>query len=88
VRSLPKAEDCLGWNVRATSYQMLWKSKHGSAYLQAEKTSWLPIPLGRKDRGGKNQKQSHSKKVQHPWTSEMEFMNSWIMHAPAHMHVR
>jgi hypothetical protein len=77
---LPKAEDCLGRNVRATSYQMLWKSKHGSAYLHAEKTSWLSIPSG-----GKNQKQSDSKKVQHPWTSEMEFMNSWIMHAPAHM---
>jgi hypothetical protein len=41
---LPKAEDCLGGNVAATSYKMLWNSKHASAYLQAEKTPWPPIP--------------------------------------------
>ncbi|CAD6334411.1 unnamed protein product [Miscanthus lutarioriparius] len=79
---LPKAEDCLGGNVAATSYQMLWNSKHGSAYLQADKTPWPPIPSGRRDRGGKNQKQSRFKKVQRPWTSETsEFLSSWILHA-------
>jgi hypothetical protein len=85
---VPKAEDCLGRNVAASLYQMLWKSKHGSAYLQAEKTSWPPIPSGLKlkGRGAKNQKQSRSKKVMHPWISETnEFMSSWILHAPAHV---
>jgi len=83
---LPKAEDCLGGNVAATSYQMLWNSKHGSAYLQADKTAWPPIPSGRRDRGGKNQKQSRFKKVQRPWTSETsEFLSSWILHAPAQL---
>ncbi|CAD6334410.1 unnamed protein product [Miscanthus lutarioriparius] len=83
---LPKAEDCLGGNVAATSYQMLWNSKHGSAYLQADKTPWPPIPSGRRDRGGKNQKQSRFKKVQRPWTSETsEFLSSWILHAPAQL---
>ena len=86
--TMPKAVDCLSRNVEATSYQMLWKSKHGSAYLQAEKTSWPPIPSGLKlkGRGAKNQKQSRSKKVKHPWISETnEFMSSWILHAPAHV---
>jgi hypothetical protein len=55
---LPKAEDCLGRNVRATSYQMLWKSKHGSAYLHAEKTSWLSIPSGWKNRWKKSETKS------------------------------
>ena len=83
---LPKAKDCLGGNVAATSYQMLWNSKHGSAYLQADKTPWPPIPSGRRDRGGKNQKQSRFKKVQRPWTSETsEFLSSWILHAPAQL---
>jgi len=83
---LPKAKDCLGRNVAATSYQMLWNSKHGSAYLQADKTPWPPIPSGRRDRGGKNQKQSRFKKVQRPWTSETsEFLSSWILHAPAQL---
>ena len=83
---LPKAKDCLGGNVAATSYQMLWNSKHGSAYLQADKTPWPPIPSGRRDRGGKNQKQSRFKKVQRPWTSETsEYLSSWILHAPAQL---
>ncbi|CAD6272638.1 unnamed protein product [Miscanthus lutarioriparius] len=83
---LPKAKDCLGGNVAATSYQMLWNSKHGSSYLQAKKTPWPPIPSGRRDRGGKNQKQSRFKKVLHPWTSETsEFLSSWILHAPAQL---
>lgn len=82
---LPKAEDCLVGDVAATSYHMLWKSKHGNAYLQAEKTSWPPITSGRKDRGGKNHKQFRSKKVK-AWTSETnEFMSSWILHAPAQL---
>lgn len=85
---VPKVEDCLGRNVAASSYQMLWNSKHGSAYLQAKKISWTPIPSGLKlkGRGAKNQKQSRSKKVMHPWISETnEFMSSWILHVPAHV---
>jgi hypothetical protein len=31
--TMPKAIDCLSGNVEATTYQMLSKSKHGSAYL-------------------------------------------------------
>jgi hypothetical protein len=32
--TITKAVDCLHRNIAATSYQTLWKSKHGSAYLQ------------------------------------------------------
>jgi hypothetical protein len=37
---LPHAVDRLRENVTATSYKVLWRSKHGRAYLHAEKTSW------------------------------------------------
>ena len=44
----------------ATSYQMLWKSKHGGAYLQVEKISW-GLTTGR-GLGGKGYKQQQGKK--------------------------
>ncbi|KAL6647746.1 hypothetical protein ACP70R_015183 [Stipagrostis hirtigluma subsp. patula] len=34
---LPKAVDYFHQNIEATVYQMLWKSKHGAAYIQIEK---------------------------------------------------
>ncbi|CAD6253325.1 unnamed protein product [Miscanthus lutarioriparius] len=58
---IPKAVDCLRGSLAATSYQMLWKSKHGSAYLQVEKISWgLTI---RKGMGGKRPKRQQGKKI-------------------------
>jgi hypothetical protein len=50
--------------------------------------AYSPIPAGLNIKGGgeKNQKQSRSKKVKHPWISETDvFMSSWILHAPAHV---
>ncbi|CAD6253307.1 unnamed protein product [Miscanthus lutarioriparius] len=35
--TMPKAVDWLSRNLEATSYQMSWKSKHGSAYLRARR---------------------------------------------------
>ncbi|CAD6253303.1 unnamed protein product [Miscanthus lutarioriparius] len=59
--TMPKAVDCLSRNLEATSYQMSWKSKHGSAYLRVEKTSWRATT--RKDKVGKRCKQRPDKKV-------------------------
>ncbi|CAD6253335.1 unnamed protein product [Miscanthus lutarioriparius] len=59
--TMPKAVDCLSRNVEATSYQMSCKSKHGSAYLRVEKTSWRATT--RKDKVGKRCKQRQDKKV-------------------------
>jgi hypothetical protein len=80
--TMPKALDCLRRNVAGTLYQMLWKSKHGNAYLRVEKTSttW-------KDKVGKCRKQRRVKKVRvEGWTSgNNEFVGSWIAHAPAQL---
>jgi hypothetical protein len=59
--TMPKAVDCLSRNVEATSYQKLWKSKHGSAYLGVEKTSSTATTS--KERVGKHPKQQRAKKV-------------------------
>ncbi|CAD6253332.1 unnamed protein product [Miscanthus lutarioriparius] len=83
--TMPKAVDCLSRNVEATSYQMLWKSKYGSAYLRVEKTSWRATT--RKDRVGKRRKQRQDKKVPvQGWTAaNSEFNISWIAHTPAQL---
>ena len=36
---LPKAIDYFYQNEEATVYQMLWRSKHGTAYIHVEKAS-------------------------------------------------
>ncbi|CAD6256494.1 unnamed protein product [Miscanthus lutarioriparius] len=80
---IPKAVDCLSRDVATTSYQILWKSRHGGAYLQVGKTSWRGTT--QKDRGRKQPKRCPSKKVQ-GWASvNNEFMCSWIRHAPVQL---
>ncbi|CAL5091744.1 unnamed protein product [Urochloa decumbens] len=37
---LPKAIDFFNQNVKATVYQMLWKSNHGSALIQVDRTDY------------------------------------------------
>ncbi|KAF8673179.1 hypothetical protein HU200_048728 [Digitaria exilis] len=75
---LPKAVDCLRKHVAATSYQALWKSKHGRAYLQVEKTPWRSAaPINEGARQGKKIK---------AWKSGIsEFISSWIVHTPAEL---
>jgi len=41
---LPKAIDCLRQKAEATAYQMSWKSRHGTAFLQVEKTGLTKMP--------------------------------------------
>ena len=83
---MPKAVDCLSGNVEATSYQMLSKSKHGSAYLRVEKTSWRATNR-KDDKVGKRRKQRQDKKVPvQGWTAaNSEFNGSWIAHTPAQL---
>uniref|UniRef100_A0A0E0D9Y1 Uncharacterized protein n=1 Tax=Oryza meridionalis TaxID=40149 RepID=A0A0E0D9Y1_9ORYZ len=45
---LPKAINYLYHNAEATTYQMYWKSKHGSAHLSVEKTSMATPPQARR----------------------------------------
>ncbi|CAD6253340.1 unnamed protein product [Miscanthus lutarioriparius] len=81
---IPKAVDCLHESAAATSYQMLWKSKHGAAYLQVEKISWRLTT--RRGMGGKHPKQRQGKKVQGWASANKDFLCSWVAHAPAHLH--
>jgi len=84
--TMPKAVDCLSRNLEATSYQMSWKSKHGSAYLRVEKTSWRATT--RTDKVGKCCKQRQDKKVPvKGWTgANSEFIiSSWVAHMPAQL---
>jgi len=84
--TMPKAVDCLSRNVEATSYQMSCKSKHGSAHLRVEKTSWRATT--RKDKVGKCCKQRQDKKVPaQGWTgANSEFIiSSWVAHMPAQL---
>ncbi|KAJ1276118.1 hypothetical protein BS78_05G189800 [Paspalum vaginatum] len=79
---LRKAVHYLRGSAAAASYQMRWRSKHGRAYLQAEKASWRRATT-RKDVGEKRRRPG--KKVQ-AWTSGIdEFMSSWIAHEPAQL---
>ena len=70
---LPKAIDCLRRNARATAYQMLWKSRDGSAYLQVEKTTVRKLL------------QRQEEKVERRIYFVTEFLSSWAAHAPARL---
>jgi hypothetical protein len=77
---LPQAVDRLRGNMAATSYQVLWRSKHGRVYLHAEKTSWRAN--ARRDMGSRRGKR---KKVR-TWMGRMnEFVSSWMAYAPAQL---
>jgi hypothetical protein len=81
---IPKAVDCLHGSAAANSYQMLWKSKHGGAYLQVEKISWGLTTTGR-GLGGNRPKQRQGKKVQGWASANKDFLSSWVAHTPAHL---
>ena len=73
---IPKAVDCLHESAAATSYQMLWKSKHGGAYLHVEKISWGLTT--RRGMGGKHPKQRQGKKVQGWASANKDFLSWWV----------
>lgn len=75
---LPKALECLRGNVAVTSYHMLWKSRHGGAYIRIEERSWRET--NQKNRGRKRQK-CQGKKVQGRTRGIGGFVGSWAVHA-------
>jgi hypothetical protein len=54
---LPKATDHFSQNTEATAYQMLWKSRSGTAYIQVEKASIFMPRTHRTIHGGRKRKQ-------------------------------
>ncbi|TVU00374.1 hypothetical protein EJB05_54195, partial [Eragrostis curvula] len=80
---LSKAVDCLRGNAATTSYNMLWKSKHGGSYIRIEESSWRATD--RKGRKRQKWQGKNGNKV-HEWTSEVvEFLGSLVVHAPAQL---
>jgi hypothetical protein len=80
---LPKALECLYHKEEATAYQMLWKSRHGAAYLQVKKT----MPGGDNSRRRSLMQQRYHRHHQDPklerWTHVlMSFLKLWVARAP------
>ncbi|CAL5077970.1 unnamed protein product [Urochloa decumbens] len=77
---LPKATDCFRQNAGAAEYQMLWRSKHGGAYIQVEECTPKRI-FGRNSRKGHRQERQNEKVE--GWTNAViDFLSSWVAHAP------
>jgi hypothetical protein len=80
---LPKALQCLYQKTEAMAYQMLWKSKHGAAYLQVRKTT----PRKNWKGDNKNKRLLMQRHHQDPklerWTHVLtNFLNLWVARAP------
>jgi hypothetical protein len=81
---LPKAIHCL-WQGQNGVYQMVWKSAHGGAYIQAEK--FTPRRSSRKGRRGghPSRLQRQDEKVE-TWSHVVtDFLGRWAAHAPARL---
>jgi hypothetical protein len=81
---LPKAIDCfLHQKAGAAEYQMLWRSKHGSAYIQVEDGGRRRSQ--QKNRKGHYQQQRQDVEVE-GWTHTVtDFLSTWIAHAPDYL---
>lgn len=81
---LPNATNFLCRNAAATSYQMLWKSNHGSAYFRVEETSRRRTD--RKGRIGKSQEMQGKKVQTSGVTREIaEFIGTLVANAPVQL---
>jgi hypothetical protein len=88
---LPKAIDYFCKNDEATVYQMLWKLKHGAAYIMIEKESMNSQRASRRPwrsfqgpRGGK-MLLCHDKEIGRRTNVIFQFLNLWVAHAPVQL---
>jgi hypothetical protein len=83
---LPKAINCLHHKAEATAYQMSWKSRHGTAFLQVEKTGMLPKMPPTRSRGAGSRRsaiqQRRDPKLERWIQVVIDFLNLWLAHAP------
>ena len=88
---LPKAIDYFCKNDEATVYQMLWKPKHGAAYIQVEKASMssrrTSMRTWRSFRGPRKGKmlQWHGQEIGRQTNTIFQFLNLWVAHAPVQL---
>ncbi|KAF8731329.1 hypothetical protein HU200_016384 [Digitaria exilis] len=86
---LPKAIDHFSQNAEATAYQMLWKSKWGTAYIQVEKASIFMHRTRRTLHGPRKRKllQHHGEELGSPTHVISRFLDLWAKHAPIQLQV-
>ncbi|WVZ62716.1 hypothetical protein U9M48_012427 [Paspalum notatum var. saurae] len=84
---LPKAIDCLrqsqggGGATAAAAYQMIWRSTHGGAYIQAERFTPRRVS-GRKGRS-RRRRRPQQQKVVETWSHVVtDLLATWAPHAP------
>uniref|UniRef100_A0A0D3GLR8 Uncharacterized protein n=1 Tax=Oryza barthii TaxID=65489 RepID=A0A0D3GLR8_9ORYZ len=88
---LPKAVDCFHQNAKARVYQMLWKSKHGGAYLEVVKATMNMTSTRRTIRGAKKAKllrrmdQRTQRRTVMTCDFICDFLNLWAAHAPVQL---
>ena len=91
---LPKATDYFYRNPKATACQMLWKSKHGTEYIEFEKPRMEEemAPCARRVtcRGGSRKRkleaQQDQVQVLGNWNRKVAcFLSSWVAHAPVRL---
>ena len=88
---LPKAIDYFCKNDEATVYQMLWKPKHGAAYIQVEKASMssrrTSMRTRRNFQGPRKGKmlQWHDQEIGRQTNTIFQFLNLWVAHAPVQL---
>ncbi|XP_006658235.1 uncharacterized protein LOC102720064 [Oryza brachyantha] len=84
---LPRAVDCFRQNTKATVYQMLWKPKHGVAYLHAVKTNMNMVSTRKAIEGARKSKplRRQDGKRRHRTDGISEFLSLWAAHAPVQL---
>lgn len=83
--TLPKAVDYLYQNTDTLVYQMLWKSKHGAAYIQVAKASTKMQSTWRMTRGSRARKAAvhrQDQELENKPGVAPHFLNLWAAHAP------
>nr|TKW30244.1 hypothetical protein SEVIR_2G022900v2 [Setaria viridis] len=81
---LPKAIGYFSQNTEATVYQMLWKSRSGTAYIQVEKASIFMPRTRRTFLGGRKRKLFRRSDVELGNLTNVvsHFVDLWVKHAP------
>jgi len=90
---LPKATDYFYRNPEATACQMLWKSRHGTEYIEFEKPRMEEMPCAERraiSRAGSRKRklevQQDQVQVLGSWNRKVAcFLNSWVAHAPVRL---
>jgi hypothetical protein len=88
---LPKAIDYFCRNDEATIYQMLWKLKHGAAYIMIEKVSMssqrTSMRPWRSFQGPRGRKMllCHDQEIGRQTNAIFQFLNLWVAHAPVQL---